>query len=130
MTDELKQEPMNDHARLCQGREYTCTCGYDAERDAAIEALRAENERLEQRIKALQDRITWHRDGFREMSKWSPEVAAERTRQFALDTLTGPTTEALAQVPVPVASGWSWRTLTISIRMSKSALPRFFIRLR
>jgi hypothetical protein len=24
---------MRDHERLCQGREYTCTCGYDAERD-------------------------------------------------------------------------------------------------
>ncbi|QIG72955.1 hypothetical protein EVB98_033 [Rhizobium phage RHph_N3_2] len=24
---------MRDHARLCEGREYTCTCGYDRERD-------------------------------------------------------------------------------------------------
>lgn len=24
---------MRDHARLCQGREYTCTCGYDQARD-------------------------------------------------------------------------------------------------
>lgn len=24
---------MRDHARLCEGREYTCTCGYDKERD-------------------------------------------------------------------------------------------------
>jgi hypothetical protein len=24
---------MRDHARLCEGREYTCTCGYDEERD-------------------------------------------------------------------------------------------------
>lgn len=60
--------------------------------------LQAENDQLLQRIQNLQDRITWHRDGFREMSKWSPEVAAERTKQFALDTLTGPTSEALAQV--------------------------------
>lgn len=63
-----------------------------------IAALEAENERLEQRIKTLRDRITWHRDGFREMSTWSPEVAAVRTRQFARDALTGPTSEALAQI--------------------------------
>ena len=30
---------MNDHERGCQGREYTCTCGYDADRDALIETL-------------------------------------------------------------------------------------------
>lgn len=28
-------EIMNDHERGCQGREYTCTCGYDAERETA-----------------------------------------------------------------------------------------------
>jgi len=26
-------EMMNDHARGCQGREYVCTCGYDAQRE-------------------------------------------------------------------------------------------------
>ncbi len=31
----------NDHDRLCQGREYTCTCGYDAERDATLAAYDA-----------------------------------------------------------------------------------------
>lgn len=30
---------MSDHARGCQGREYTCTCGYDDERDALIKTL-------------------------------------------------------------------------------------------
>jgi hypothetical protein len=30
---------MTDHARGCQGREYTCTCGYDEQRDFLIEAL-------------------------------------------------------------------------------------------
>jgi hypothetical protein len=33
-------ERMNDHARGCEGREYTCTCGYDAAKDAEIERLR------------------------------------------------------------------------------------------
>lgn len=30
-----------DHERGCQGREYACTCGYDAAKDAEIEHLRA-----------------------------------------------------------------------------------------
>ena len=31
---------MDDHKHHCAGRDYTCTCGYDAERDAEIERLR------------------------------------------------------------------------------------------
>lgn len=30
----------DDHARGCQGREYECTCGHDAAKDAEIERLR------------------------------------------------------------------------------------------
>lgn len=26
----------DDHARLCQGREYSCSCGYDERKDALI----------------------------------------------------------------------------------------------
>jgi hypothetical protein len=28
-----------DHARLCQGREYTCTCGHDEQQEAVIHQL-------------------------------------------------------------------------------------------
>lgn len=31
---------MSDHERGCQGREYTCTCGYDADLNALIETLK------------------------------------------------------------------------------------------
>ena len=31
---------MDDHQQDCAGLNYTCTCGYDAERDAEIERLR------------------------------------------------------------------------------------------
>lgn len=31
---------MDDHARGCQGREYTCTCGFDDSKDTEIERLR------------------------------------------------------------------------------------------
>lgn len=31
---------MEDHARNCEGRNYTCTCGYDAARDAELDGLR------------------------------------------------------------------------------------------
>lgn len=29
-----------DHAKGCEGRSYSCTCGYDASKDAEIERLR------------------------------------------------------------------------------------------
>lgn len=32
---------MTDHERGCQGREYTCTCGYDDKQRALIETLTA-----------------------------------------------------------------------------------------
>jgi len=31
---------MEDHARNCEGRNYTCTCGYDAAKDAELQRLR------------------------------------------------------------------------------------------
>ena len=33
---------MNDHARGCEGRNYTCTCGYDEQREAAEARAREE----------------------------------------------------------------------------------------
>lgn len=43
----------DDHARGCEGRCYTCTCGYDDRAAAALrerDALAAEVERLKQRV--------------------------------------------------------------------------------
>lgn len=38
----------DDHARGCQGREYTCTCGYDAQKESElVEALRQRDEARE-----------------------------------------------------------------------------------
>jgi hypothetical protein len=31
--------PMSDHARGCEGRNYTCTCGHDASSTALVERL-------------------------------------------------------------------------------------------
>lgn len=45
-----EDDPMTDHERGCEGRSYTCTCGYDAERDAALTALREECERLKREV--------------------------------------------------------------------------------
>lgn len=42
----------SDHARGCEGRNYSCTCGYDDAIAARIEALEAENERLRELLDA------------------------------------------------------------------------------
>lgn len=49
----LRAYAADDHERGCQGREYTCACGYDDKRDPllaeaadTITALRADNARL------------------------------------------------------------------------------------
>ena len=49
-----------DHERLCQGREYSCSCGWDEENmeignqaAKAIQALQADNERLQAEVTRL-----------------------------------------------------------------------------
>ncbi len=42
-----------DHARGCQGREYTCSCGYDDRVQDAYAALEAENRALRERCERL-----------------------------------------------------------------------------
>ena len=65
--------------------------GWPSELDtlrSQVETLRAENERLRGLVK-------WLREGYREMSRWSADEAAERTRRYSLDTLSGPLLSAL-----------------------------------
>lgn len=52
----------SDHKRLCEGREYTCTCGFDDERDTAcLEAL--------SRLEELVTVVAQCRDKFAEYSR-------------------------------------------------------------
>ena len=55
IAEKLRDYANDDHERLCQGRTYSCSCGYDDKRDPlmteaadTITALRAENERLKE----------------------------------------------------------------------------------
>lgn len=59
IVERLREYALNeDHERGCQGREYSCTCGYDDKRDPllteaadTITTLRAEVERLRAALK-------------------------------------------------------------------------------
>lgn len=46
MTAPLPADKRTDHDRGCEGRQYTCSCGYDDERDAEIKRLEREVSRL------------------------------------------------------------------------------------
>lgn len=62
----------DDHERGCQGREYSCSCGFDnrtakTAEDAATEITRlrqllseAEKREREARVKALEEAALWH----------------------------------------------------------------------
>jgi hypothetical protein len=68
---------------------------------ADIRKQRERAKKAEALNERLMARIQWLRDGYREMAKWSPDTAADRTKQYALDTLSGPTNE---QIDAIVAS--------------------------
>ena len=51
MTDDVL---ISDHARGCAGREYACTCGYDAAWVADLDRLRAELAEAHRRIATLE----------------------------------------------------------------------------
>ena len=44
---------------------------------------------LERHLNMVLDTNKWLRDGYRTMAAWSAEEAAERTKQYSLDTLSG-----------------------------------------
>jgi hypothetical protein len=57
----LRTTELDDHARGCEGRQYTCTCGFDdrlyailEEAAAALTTAQAEAEALKQRIAELE----------------------------------------------------------------------------
>jgi hypothetical protein len=51
IVERLRSYASDDHERLCQGREYSCTCGYDEKRDPLLAEAAAEIERLRAHLK-------------------------------------------------------------------------------
>lgn len=76
-------ERLNDHSRGCQGREYTCSCGYDDQRDAEILRLRAEVERLTGDLKRANELVNAALDDYREARAEEREQAAQITDEKA-----------------------------------------------
>lgn len=71
-----------DHERLCQGREYSCTCGFDNRTEATakeaadrISALEAEVERLKREVEVWRE--GWEDDG-RDVRYFSKAMSAQQ----------------------------------------------------
>jgi len=50
----LREHITSDHFRGCQGREYSCDCGYDTKTKRLLKIAAARIEALEKRVEALE----------------------------------------------------------------------------
>ena len=58
IVERLRIYASEDHERLCQGREYTCSCGYDDRRDPLMTEAADEITRLEARVAGLEKALS------------------------------------------------------------------------
>jgi hypothetical protein len=83
LIERLREVSEGDHERLCQGREYACTCGYDQRTlDAATEAA-SRLAALQQRMDALERKNVFLGDANMELLDRSKaaEIRAEAAEQ-------------------------------------------------
>jgi hypothetical protein len=57
LVERLRDYAGDDHERLCQGRNYDCTCGYDARRDPLIAAAADELTALTAKVALLSEAL-------------------------------------------------------------------------
>jgi hypothetical protein len=62
IVERLRSYASDDHERLCQGREYICTCGYDAKRDPLLAEAAAKIERLNRELDDVWDALAIQRE--------------------------------------------------------------------
>lgn len=89
----LRAITTTDHERLCQGREYVCSCGWDAENEAkatkaadTIERQAAEIERLRGALIRQTDNMAFVLNCF-ELYNWTEKFSRELAEDRA--ALTG-----------------------------------------
>jgi hypothetical protein len=71
IVERLRSYASDDHERLCQGREYSCTCGYDEKRDPLLAEAAAE-------IKRLRAALEWiNQQRYTDRNTISPDNAFE-----------------------------------------------------
>jgi hypothetical protein len=62
IVERLRSYASDDHERLCQGREYSCTCGYDEKRDPLLAEAAAKIERLNRELDDVWDALAIQRE--------------------------------------------------------------------
>ena len=115
----LRDRLGEDHARGCEGRHYTCSCGFDSETDAlvtkaadAIAQLRAERDEARQSAKVRLHSIQTHADKHSEACAALTAAESELTKAKA----------EMAERAALVIEGWSTATNYIPADMSLSKL--------
>jgi len=64
ISDRLRAHIGNDHLRGCEGRQYACDCGYDAETERLLGVSAIEIERLRAALQEAARRLIANGDGY------------------------------------------------------------------
>jgi hypothetical protein len=60
---DLRDHATDDHTRGCDGRSYSCSCGYDAQTERHLRAAAKRIEELEARLRGHRERSALEREG-------------------------------------------------------------------
>jgi hypothetical protein len=62
IVERLRVHAKNDHVRGCEGRTYSCSCGYDEKTEPLLDAAADEIERLRAALRKVAERYPDHED--------------------------------------------------------------------
>lgn len=78
IVERLREYASDDHERLCEGRCYSCSCGYDDKRDPLLVQAAARIEQLEAALRECEATVVTHHAEDVARTDWSGSGMAQK----------------------------------------------------